>query len=288
MNADVRSELVTDEHHREGADESAIQRSRPAGDDHQQCQCGHREPDVGRRDETGLGHEQAAGDAGDGPGDHEGGEPVGRDVVADGPHPVFVRLDPTQGAAERRSDDEVQTGCGHHDHHQDVPEREGVGRQHEDAGQDVQAGDTGHAVRATGHPTQRQRQRPSELGDRQREHEEVDAAQPDGHEPHEEGQQRTGGEPDEQVQGRERQEVDGDDGRGVGPDPVVDGVPERGQPGVADQQVEARGEEAQDEDVGKQGHGEIVGHQWRRAEDEETADDGDHRPDGATRRRLRA
>src|SRR5205809_621574 len=112
-----------------------------------------------------------------------------------------------------------------------------------------------------------------ELGERERQHREVDAAPAQAEEADRRAARRREAEP---CREREPQRADLElrerDARAVGAEPPVGGVAEREQPRVAVKEVEAEGEEAVDQDLcGER----LVRHQEREdGEDDEEPDDG--------------
>ncbi len=119
---------------------------------------------------------------------------------------------------------------------------------------EVGVGDLRHPLLAAGHLVPLEADGPHDLGERQREHREVDAREPHAEEAEEQreaaGQEPGGGEGEQEGHGQLLHEQPG----GVGADAEVGGVAEGHQAGDADQQVEAGGEQRPDHDVVGQEH----------------------------------
>src|SRR6185295_18199634 len=197
------------------------------------------------------------------------------DVVPTGHRATAVLADGLQHRSEGGVEDAPERH--HRQPHQDVGEvvkaeraLDGVLPRPQPKGE---LGDAAQAVVAAGHVGQVEGDEVEHLGEGEGQHREVDPAPAQAEEPDDRaaqrGQQQPRGEPEPErahVQLRER------DAAAVGAEAVVRGVAEGEQPGVAVEQVEAHGEQAEYQHLG--GHG-AVGHDER--EDREEDPEGEHR-----------
>src|SRR5262249_3315336 len=134
------------------------------------------------------------------------------------------------------------------------------------------AGEGGHRepvdpVRASRERRPVQREHPEQLPERERQHQEVDAARAHGEEPREERHAGRRRECNRELSECVRRGVLGEQPCGVPADAEVAGLAERRKPRISEQQVDARGEEPEDEDLGEQERAVVV--EDRRGGDEQ-------------------
>ncbi len=130
--------------------------------------------------------EQAAGEAGIGGGDDEGGELVAVDVVADGGGAQRIVADRAEDRADRRAHDAQRD-----DEADEIPERQedihrpvGVELERREAESTARRRHAGQAVLAAGEGRQRiELDEVEHLGDRHRDHGEIDAGAPERDQP---------------------------------------------------------------------------------------------------------
>src|SRR5712691_13409467 len=202
--------------------------------------------------------EEPAGEPREHAGEHEGRELVPADVDPDELGALRVLADRGEEASEGRAHDAPERP----EAERDQRERQKVivlgrppaadERHHPTQAlqpAEVRIRDLGHALLAARHLVPLEADRPHDLGERERQHREVDAREPYAEEAEEQGEG-----PGEHP-GRREGEEEGHPGLlheepgGVGADPEVRGVAEGHEPGVAHEEVQAGGEERPDDDV---------------------------------------
>ena len=198
-------------------------------------------------------------------GENEGQVLVQPDIIAERAHPPLGFADPLQREPERRADHDEEQGEGdEEDRHAQVMEGE---RARERKAEERRTRDPGDAVVAHGQAHPAEGEAPHHHPEGERDHEEIDACRADGDEA-EHRRDRGGGE-DRRAHARPEGGLvaRGEDGHDVGRDAEVGGVPERGETGVTEQQIEAHREDGEDEDLGEEG--ERVGRQEGRQGEEQ-------------------
>ena len=195
-------------------------------------------------------------------------------VVAENAHAHFPLANAFQAAPERRKDQEIEytEGGDEETEHQVKPVQvaghgDAEGRP---AGQVEAVVAAGERVPAIGEP-------PDTLSERQRDHQKVDAARPDGNESEQGGGRRA----DERAQHDHRREVPsqaelvfgGEDRGEIGADAEVGGLAERGEAGEAEQDVEAHGEDGEHQRAGDEQDDERTGVRRHHGDDDEDRDD---------------
>src|ERR1700720_1914276 len=197
------------------------------------------------------------------------------DVVAAGHRPAAVLADGLQYRSERRVEDAPQRQHRQPDQHVgEVVEGDG-GLDRVAPGPEAQRelGDAAQPIVAAGYVGQVEADEVEELGEGQGQHREVDAAPAQAEEADDEaahaGEEEPRAEPEPErahVQPGER------DAAAVGAEAVVGGVAEGEQAGVAVEQVEAHGQQAEDQHLGRHG---AIGHD--EGEDREEDPEREHR-----------
>ena len=204
------------------------------------------------------------------------------DVVAQRAHARLALADAPQREPERRARQRAEGGPRERRGQQrEVEERQ---RRRQAPGQrQVGARHARDAVVALGERDPAEREAPHDHAEREGDHQEVGAGGADRHEAEERrrgrGQQHAG----DQTREESGLTLGGEDADGVGGGAEVGGVAERGQAGVAQQDVEAHGEDGHDGDLREQR--ERIRRQQRRhgARGDEGGDADDDRPDAHTR-----
>src|SRR5213593_4251892 len=196
--------------------------------------------------------EETAGQPREGPREHEGGQLVAAHVDPDELGALRVLPDGGEHAAEGGAHDaaEEDEAHGHEDEGHEIEVLGGTiatqerkeGRHPIDPAK-VGVGNLRHALLSTRDLVPLEADRPHDLGEGEGEHGEVDAREADAEEAEEESEQ-SGDEP-RRGEGEEKTHAEllHEDARGVGADAEVRGVPEGDEAGVADEEVEAGGEE---------------------------------------------
>ena len=199
--------------------------------------------------------EQSTREAGKATGDREGGQLIEAHIDPDKSGALGVFADRRQHPAKRRAGQSAQ--CRHAQRHQHQ-------RQHVELFGDphaVEAGERGHPAEigerhvgqsliAAGQIVPLEADGPDDLGKCQGQHGEVDLGQPHAEKSEAGGKQcrdqpgRWKGEPE-----RHRHDLH-QDAAGIGADAEIGGMPERHQPGRAEQQVQAQREQRVDRDLG--------------------------------------
>ena len=134
-----------------------------------------------RREVPRLLARERPGVARDRAGDRERGELVERHVVAERGHPPLVLADPGERAPERREDDEPERRVADEEDAERVPvEVVAPSASQLRAAGERRDGDPVDAVRAAGQRRPVQREHPEQLPERERQHQEVDAARAHG------------------------------------------------------------------------------------------------------------
>src|SRR6266498_2249762 len=190
--------------------------------------------------------------------EHEGRQLVAAHVDPDELGALRVLPDGGEHAAERRADDaaEQHKAGGHEDEGHEVEvlggavaAEEGQKRRHAVDPAEVGVGDLRHALLAPRDLVPLEAYRPDDLGEGEGQHGEVDPRQPHAKKAEDEGEQP--GDDSRGGEGEEKRYTDllHEDARGVGADAEVRRVPEGDEAGVADEEVEAGGEERPDDEV---------------------------------------
>ena len=195
----VGDDLLVEPDQHEGAHARPVERAHAAEERHDQ-HLGRLGPvrEVGE-DAAVEDAEEAAGEAGEGAGEDEGGELVAPHVDPDELGALGVLPDGGEHAPEGRRHDapqEPETGP-HHDHAREVVV---VGRavaaherqrpRHAVDPLEARVGDLGHALLAARHLVPLEADRPHDLGEREREHREVDPGEAHAEEAEHEGEER--------------------------------------------------------------------------------------------------
>ncbi len=255
-----------------GAGERAEQRA-GAADRGQHDELARRFEGEGVRRHEALHHaEQSAGKAGIGRGDHEGDQLVAVDIVADGGRPQRIIANRPQHKTDRRAHDT------HRDHDADeIPERqEHVERRIavETEGGEAEIERRGRHAREPVLAARELRERVEldeieHLGDRHRDHGEIDADTPERDQAHQiaDGGGRDHADeqgPDDVRKARDRQQIGGDHAAGA----EKGGLAERQQAGKAEQDVEAEAEQAPNQDAIDRGGGKSEIRQYERRGDQ--------------------
>src|SRR5262252_891621 len=211
---------------------------------------------------------------------HEGGQLVAAHVDPDELRPLRILADGGEHAAEGRAHDspEDEEARGDEDQSEKVELLRGaVAAEHgHEGGEPVDPAEVGvgnlrRALLTSRYLVPLQAHRPHDLGKGQGEHGEVDAGEAHAEETEHEGEE--GGEEAAQRKGEQEGQAGllHEDARGVRADAEVRGVAEGDEAGVADEEVEAGGEQRPDEDVvGEEGvvAGAQRGHEERGHEDQ--------------------
>src|SRR2546422_480375 len=202
--------------------------------------------------------EEPAGQAGEGARDHEGAEFVASHVDADELRALRVLTDGREHAPEGRPHDAAEEPQAAADHEQgekveilrgSVAAEQGHHARPSLEPREIRVGDLRHALLPARDLVPLEADGPDDLREGQREHGEVDAREPHAeeaeHDSKEAGEEPGGGEGEKK---RHSGLLHEEPGR-VGADAEIGGVAERHQPGVADKEIEAGGEERPDHDV---------------------------------------
>ena len=195
-------------------------------------------------------HEQQPGHRAPEGGIHKG-DPADRpDIVAQRAHAPRLIARAAQRGAERRGDEHRhERDRDHGDRQREVVER---GRAVEADAEGRWARQTAQPVVAVGHRHPSIGRAPEDLGERERDHEKAEASRPQRNPPERAGDERRpeqrGGRGERVAQAELERHPRGE----VRGEPEPGGVAERGQPAVADQEVQARREGRRDEDLARE------------------------------------
>ena len=205
-------------------------------------------------------------------------------AVAEGAHARLALADAPEAEAEGRAHEHAHRGPGEGGHDErEVEERERRGeapRQPE-----LWPGHARDAVVALGHRDPAEGEPPDDHPEGERDHEEVGARRADRQEAEQGGRGRREQEAGAETSREPHLVLRAEDADGVRGDPEVGGVAERGEPGVAEEHVEAHREDRDDhrlrqerERVRGQERGDATGQRQRRHAREHLAVEGHARP----------
>ena len=245
---DVGADHVLDDDDKCCADDRTQQRGRTAGDHHEQALGGRSERQRLRADELIVVDEQHAGDRAQEPGQHEGPEPDHPDVEAECVHaPRLIARAGKRGAERRIDDDSAARDREQEDDQRRIIETHRRGQRQSKWRRTRIDGD---AVVAVGDADPAIGQSPDDLAKRQRNHDETDAA----------GAQRQRGKARGHYQAGGQSARDGDGvpvacgeqiGDRVSRHSRQPGVPERHQPAIADQNIQAERKHRIEQDLAR-------------------------------------
>ena len=270
-----RAELVLHQHEERRTQDRADQRAR-AADDHHDQHLSRQQPEqqlgVGEARERCV---ERASEAAQRVGDGHHGDLVETGVVAERDRLGLVLANAAQHRAERRAhqgeaEEEGADQAGEHE----IVEAGLAGERGEAQGA-CRARNPRQAIRSAGHRGPLEGDGIEQLGEGERQHREGNAgrqrAHPSDADRDEAGQQRCGKHREQQRHaGVEQQPA-----AGIGPQAIGGGMAERNEPCVAEHEVEAHGEQPEDQRLGEQRHGE--GRQSERRQRQQQHDDDQQR-----------
>ncbi len=261
----------------DGAEQRA---SAPQGH-HEQGLDGHGQVEIGGRHEAVVVAQSTPANPADRPRDDEGDVLVQPHVVAERAHARLALADADQGVPERRADDHAQHHEGQHEPGQDQVV-EGNGRCEGPRQAEIGPRHRRDAVVALGQRHPAIGQPPDHHAERQGDHQEVDAGGAQGHQPEDGGHRRSQDDAHHEGRPETRTVPGGQNADAVGPEPEVGRVAERRQPRVAQDEIEAHGEDRVDQRLREQGEQEGRQERWPDRQQQE-----EHRRSraGATTRR---
>ena len=263
-----------------GAERRPEQRPAAAQRDHQQDLDRGGQLQVGRADEAVVVRPQHAREPAHAARDDETEVLVQPHVIAERPHARLALADaherlPERRAHDRAQDDEGQKECDE----REIVEGDALAERPGKA--QLGAWHARDAVVALGQRHPAMRQAPHDHAEGQRDHQKVDAGRPQGDEPEERRHRRRQQDADHERDPEGRAVSRRQDAHAVGPEPQIGGVAQRGEAGVAEDDVEAHGEDGVDDRLGQerqQERGEERGRHEQRQERDEDRDAHHARP----------
>jgi hypothetical protein len=210
-------------------------------------------------------------------------------VVAERPHARFALADAHERLAEGRAHDRSEGDEGQHERDEgEVVERDALVERPGQAQLGARHARDAVVALGQGHPAVGET--PHDHPEGERDHQEVDAGGPQGHEAEDRRHCRRQQDTDDERDPEGRAVLRRQDAHAVGTEPQIGGVAQRGQAGIAEDDVEAHGEDRVDDGLGQERQQERGEERWRRQERQEYDDDRDphharpNRPVGRTAR----